>query len=51
MRIYGYTFAILINTHSPANDYCTAIDWLCYDITANLNMTGIMKGDQFDVLF
>ncbi|GAB3642933.1 serine hydrolase domain-containing protein [Spirosoma arcticum] len=51
MRIYGYTFAILINTRSQATDYYTAIDRLCYDMTANLNMTGAMKGDQFDVLF
>lgn len=51
LKIGGYTFAILTNTRSDASDYYTAIDQLCYQMTANLTLTGYMKGDQFDVFY
>ncbi len=51
LKIGNYTFAILTNTRSQASDYYAAIDQLCYQMTANLTLTGYMKGDQFEVFY
>lgn len=51
LKIGTYTFTILINTRSAAADFYGAIDQLCYQMTANLTLTGYMKGDQFEVFY
>lgn len=51
LKIGSYTFTILINTRSNAAGFYSAIDKLCYQMSADLSLNTWMKGDQFDVYY